>query len=265
MKDIHEWDRFLIPYNQAVEELKIKFKSIRKGYTSVGEYSPIEFVTGRVKKVSSIIEKAKRDNIPLNEIKAKMEDISGIRIICQLVDDIYSVVSFIHDRDGKDFTVLYEKDYIKDYKESGYRSYHIVIKYPLQTAFGNEEILAEIQIRTLAMNFWAIIEHSLNYKYKGELPEKIERRLKNTASVVWKLDTEMLKIKSEIMSSQIRFQKHSILVRNITKKIKVLKSNGYDKKAEYFQKKFDKNVISKDDDELESLSEEITEALRDLI
>lgn len=93
-----------------------------------------------------------------------MEDIAGIRIMCQFVDDIDRVVEIIRERE--DMQILYEKDYVKNVKPSGYRSYHMVIRYPVYMAKGKVEILAEFQIRTLAMNFWATIEHSLNYKYK---------------------------------------------------------------------------------------------------
>lgn len=146
-------EKILLPYEQAVEELKIKFKAIRQQYRDMSEYSPIEFVTGRVKKISSIIEKTQRNGIDEARIEDEMEDIAGLRIMCQFQDDIYSVVNILRQRDGRDLKVVYEKDYIKNEKASGYKSYHMVIKYPVQTAYGEKEILAEIQIRTLAMNF----------------------------------------------------------------------------------------------------------------
>jgi len=155
MNKVREWKTFLTPYEQAVEELKVKFKSIRREFRDINDYSPIEFVTGRVKKISSILEKAKRRNIDEKNIEEEMEDISGIRIMCQFIDDIYRVVKLIHARN--DMRVVYEKDYISSPKESGYKSFHVIIKYPIQTIYGEKEILAEIQIRTLAMNFWATI------------------------------------------------------------------------------------------------------------
>ena len=126
---IREWNNFLIPYKQAVEELKVKFKSIRKEYRKRNEYSPIEFVTGRVKEISSIIEKANKFDIPLDRIEYEMEDIAGIRIMCQFVDDIQKVVDIIRSR--RDMQIIYEKDYVTNVKTSGYRSYHMVIKYPV--------------------------------------------------------------------------------------------------------------------------------------
>lgn len=172
---IQNWKDFLTPYDQAVSELKVKLRSIRKEFRRKNEYSPIEFVTGRVKEVSSILEKANKYSIPVDRIQYEMEDIAGIRIMCQFVDDIDTVVNIIRNR--KDMQVLYEKDYVSNVKPSGYRSYHVVIRYPINMADGQKDILAEFQIRTLAMNFWATIEHSLNYKYKKNLPKDIQFKI----------------------------------------------------------------------------------------
>ncbi|MDQ0339739.1 putative GTP pyrophosphokinase [Caldalkalibacillus uzonensis] len=199
------WEKELIPFHQAVEELKIKFKGIREEYVSMGIHSPIEFVMGRVKPVPSILQKAARKNIPEDQILKRMKDIAGIRIICQFVDDIYTVVKLIKQRN--DLKVLGEKDYVREQKESGYRSYHIVIEYPIHTVSGPRHILVEIQIRTLSMNFWATIEHSLNYKYGGEIPTHIQKRLQRAAEASFLLDEEMSKIKDEIQEAQKAFAK----------------------------------------------------------
>ncbi len=260
MKVVREWKTLLIPYEQAVEELKVKFKAIRNQYRELNEYSPIEFVTGRVKKISSIIEKAERNNMSLDKIEAEMEDIAGLRIMCQFIDDIYDVVNLIYARSGKDFEVLYAKDYIKSPKPSGYKSYHVIIKYPVQTAVGTKEILVEFQIRTLAMNFWAIIEHSLNYKYKSQIPKDIKGRLKNSALAATQLDEEMTEISKEVRNAQVLFEERSNIVREITAHIRLLFLQGKEEKAFLFQKRFDK---MKDDDVLayERLLSEIKKEL----
>ncbi len=226
---MQDWKQILLVYEQAVQELKIKFKSIRNEHRTLDEYSPIEFVTGRVKKISSILDKAKKRNVELDRVEEEIEDIAGIRIMCQFVEDIDKVVDLIRKRNGKDLTIVEERDYIKNIKESGYRSYHIIIKYCVQTAFGEKEILAEIQIRTLAMNFWATIEHSLNYKYKHNIPKDIKQRLKNAAEAAFKLDKEMSEIRNEIMDAQEIFQAKSTLVADILKNIQTL----------YFSRKID--------------------------
>ncbi len=261
MNKIREWKSVLLPYDQAVQEIKIKFKAIRNEYREMNEYSPIEFVTGRVKKISSIIEKAKRRDIPENMITELMEDIAGIRIMCQFKDDIYKVVNLIRKRDGKDLFIVYEKDYINDYKESGYRSYHIIIKYPVQTAFGEKEILAELQIRTLAMNFWATIEHSLKYKYKENIPDEIEARLIRAAEAAALLDEEMYEIRKEIINAQLAFEEKSNTVRDITDNIQILSLSGNMKEAIEFQNRFDRIWESGTQDDLIDLLGEIKEYL----
>jgi|SRR5690554_2986242 len=200
-----KWDIFLAPYAQAVDELKIKLKGMRKQFDYESRHSPIEFVTGRVKPITSIIAKAKRRQIHLSKIEEEVHDIAGLRVVCPFVEDIYEVVMMIRER--KDFTIVEEKDYIEKNKDSGYRSYHITICYPVETIYGEKKLLAEIQIRTLAMNFWAINEHSLNYKYSGQIPTDIKQRLKSAAEAAFRLDEEMSKIRQEVREAQEVFMR----------------------------------------------------------
>jgi len=132
-----------------------------------------------------------------------MSDIAGLRIMCQFVEDLHQVVELLRTR--KDMKVIIERDYITNKKASGYRSYHLVIEYPVQLIDGEKIILAEIQIRTLAMNFWATIEHSLNYKYQGEFPAEISERLRRSAEAAYQLDEEMSNIREEIQEAQRLF------------------------------------------------------------
>ncbi|MFT4412481.1 GTP pyrophosphokinase [Fredinandcohnia humi] len=200
-----DWDLFLAPYKQAVDELKIKLKGMRNQFEKQGIHSPIEFVTGRVKPIPSILDKATKKNIPLDKIEEEMQDIAGLRMMCQFVDDIKRVVELLRKRN--DFEIVEERDYITRKKESGYRSYHIVIRYPVQTIDGEKKILVEIQVRTLAMNFWATIEHSLNYKYRGQFPKEIENRLQRAAEAAFRLDEEMSQIRGEIQEAQVIFSR----------------------------------------------------------
>ncbi|GLY11319.1 GTP pyrophosphokinase family protein [Bacillus badius] len=210
------WDEFLIPYKQAVDELKVKLKGMRTQFEHGDEHSPIEFVTGRVKPVASILDKARDKNIPLDRLETEMQDIAGVRMMCQFVDDIIKVVKKLRMR--KDFKIVEEKDYISHKKPSGYRSYHMVIEYPVQTIHGEKKILAEIQIRTLAMNFWATIEHSLNYKYEGQFPEEILMRLERAAEAAFRLDEEMSLIREEIKEAQAFFTKKKEQVKDHRRK-----------------------------------------------
>ncbi|AXI08797.1 GTP pyrophosphokinase family protein [Oceanobacillus sp. 143] len=199
------WVEFLAPYKQVVEELKVKLKGMRPQFEFESSHSPIEFVTGRVKPIPSIIEKVKIREIAAENIEKEIQDIAGLRVVCQFVDDIYTVVDMLRTRN--DFTIVEERDYITNKKKSGYRSYHMIIEYPVEMIHGRKMVLAEIQIRTLAMNFWATNEHSLNYKYDGRIPTEIKERLQNAAEAAFLLDEEMSKIKHEIQEAQRIFHR----------------------------------------------------------
>ncbi|SDZ75523.1 putative GTP pyrophosphokinase [Thalassobacillus cyri] len=200
-----DWEVFLAPYTQVVDELKVKLKGMRAQFEYELEHSPIEFVTGRVKPRTSIIEKMKRRGITPADVEKELQDIAGVRVVCQFVDDIYVIANMLHNR--HDFEIIEEKDYVSDKKDSGYRSYHIIISYPVETIHGKKKVLAEIQIRTLAMNFWATNEHSLNYKYSGQIPGEVKARLKRAAEAAFRLDEEMSKIKNEIQDAKKAFNR----------------------------------------------------------
>ena len=147
---------------------------------------PLRQVTGRVKSISSLLEKMQRKNIPMFRMEEEVEDIAGIRIICQFEEDIAEVARMIAAR--KDMEIKSEKNYLTHMKESGYRSYHLIIYYTVETIHGPKRLQVEIQIRTLAMNFWATIEHSLQYKYKGNMPPHVTERLSKAADAIISLD-----------------------------------------------------------------------------
>lgn len=218
--EIQLWREILDPYALAVDELIVKFNHIIEEYHHVGAYSPIEQVTGRVKTISSIIEKTQKKNYDLDDFEANIEDIAGIRIICQFVEDIYKVVDIIKKR--SDMSIKSEKNYIDKKKESGYRSYHLIVYYNVETLKGTKELQIEIQIRTLAMNFWATIEHSLRYKYKQNMPEHIEERLGSAAEAILVLDREMSQVRGEIMDAQNSFTIKANIVADILTNIQNL-------------------------------------------
>lgn len=193
---IDDWRLFLAPYGQAVEELKVKLKSIREEYLVMDKHAPIEFVTGRVKSPESILEKMSVRQISAEDFLYGVQDIAGIRIMCQFVEDIYEVADLLLKR--SDFKVVMIRDYIKNHKPSGYRSYHMILEYPVERIEGIVNVIVEVQIRTLAMNFWATIEHSLNYKYDGKYPQEILQRLQRASEAAFLLDGEMSEIREEI-------------------------------------------------------------------
>lgn len=218
--DIQLWREILDPYYLAVDELLVKFNHIIREDRNFDRYCPIEQVNGRVKSITSILDKVQKKNLSLDEITDRIDDIAGIRIICQFVEDIDKVVNIIRNR--KDMRIKSEKDYISNMKPSGYRSYHIIIYYEVQTSEGPKEIKAELQIRTLAMNFWATIEHSLQYKYKGNIPPHIRQTLSNASEAIIVLDEEMNAVRDEIMDAQNSFKLKDKIVSDILNNIQNL-------------------------------------------
>ncbi|CCJ67594.1 GTP pyrophosphokinase family protein [Leuconostoc falkenbergense] len=188
-----DWEIFFTPYVQTVSELKVKLRGLRDQYEKNGEDSPIEFVTGRVKSQASIEEKIVRRHLDENRLSLDLQDIAGVRIMTKYVEDIYTVVDLLRQR--TDFQILEERDYVTNAKPSGYRSYHIVIEYPVQMYSGELKVLAEIQVRTMAMNFWATVEHDLRYKH-GELSDNLADRLTKLSESTFALDQELSEIRA---------------------------------------------------------------------
>lgn len=211
--EIQLWRTVLMPYDLAVKELIIKFEHIIEDYRKRNMHSPIEQVSGRVKSISSILEKLQRKNIALESMEDEVEDIAGIRIICQFEEDIDIVVGLIKNR--CDMQIKSEKDYLTHMKESGYRSYHVIIYYTVETMDGPKRLQVEFQIRTMAMDFWATIEHSLQYKYKGDMPPHVADRLIRAADAINALDHEMSSVRGEIINAQNSSRLQSDIVRDI--------------------------------------------------
>ncbi|MBQ1853218.1 MAG: GTP pyrophosphokinase family protein [Lachnospiraceae bacterium] len=208
--EIQLWREFLDPYALAVDELILKFNHLMTAFRKQDDYCPIEQVQGRVKSIASIIEKANRKKIPLETIEDDMWDICGIRLICQFVEDCYQVVDMIKSR--TDMEVVSENDYIAFPKDSGYRSYHLRILYPVQSVGGPKKVHGEIQVRTLGMNSWSTIEHSLQYKYRSNIPDELKMRLRNAADGMIATDKELSSIRDEIRSArELRFEEERIV------------------------------------------------------
>jgi putative GTP pyrophosphokinase len=233
------WQELLIPYQQAVDEIVLKFNSLKKQYAKIGEYSPIESVYGRVKSVSSILEKIQQYGVEFDTLEETIQDIAGVRIMCQFQEDIQEVVEHIRKRERCDMEIIKTKDYLTESKPSGYKSYHLIIRYPVYSVAGYKDILVEIQIRTLAMNFWSIIEHSLNYKYKQNIPSKVQERLQNAAKAVNEIDREMSSIRGEIQNAQRLFGLKSSSVSSILENIGYLYKLNQGEKAANYEAIFD--------------------------
>lgn len=186
------WEKFLQPYELAVEGFILKIEGIKKQYQLNNTSCPIEIVSGRVKSPESIIDKANRMNVDYNYIDEQLYDIGGVRITCKYLEDVYEVAKLLKSR--KDIKLLEERDYIKNMKPSGYRSLHLLCAYNVETIYGQQLVHLEFQIRTHAMHFWASIEHSLKYKYQKQIPAELKERLYQAALAGRKLDEEMSSI-----------------------------------------------------------------------
>ena len=232
-----DWESFLMPYEQAVNELTMKFGLLMKQYENKGEHSPVHYVSGRVKSANSIMEKTKKYDISLDEISYKLKDIAGIRLVTQFEEDISVLAKLIDLR--SDMRVVMLKDYFTKPKESGYKSVHMIIEYEVNSIDGVQTVLCEIQLRTLAMDFWAIIEHSLNYKYRDEMPADIRERLFRAAEGVMALDSEMGKIRDEITDAQRIFGQKLQVVSRIYEDLEILKSCGFSEAAGQYLNDFE--------------------------
>ncbi len=242
--EIQLWRKILSPYELAVRELIVKFNHIITEHKEKDLYSPMEQVNGRVKSISSILEKMQRKNIPIDRLETELEDIAGIRIICQFEEDIDVVAGMIQNR--SDMEIKSEKNYLTNVKASGYRSYHLIIYYTVQTIEGPKRLQMEIQIRTLAMNFWATIEHSLQYKYKGNMPAHVRERLSKAAAAILSLDREMSSVRHEIMDAQKFSQIQTNLVADILNNIENLYKFSNQREVMKIQEEFFRVYESKD-------------------
>ncbi|KEO83986.1 GTP pyrophosphokinase [Tumebacillus flagellatus] len=204
--DFERLSKFRAPYQQAVDELKVKLKGIKYGCLEQDRYSPIEFVVGRVKSVESLLKKAEKKGIQIGvgnwveEIESHVYDIAGLRVVTRYLEDIREVQEILCERE--DFQIVEITDYIDTPKESGYRSVHLIVRYPTYHGSQKRDVLCEIQLRTLAMNFWATNEHELRYKYDEKLPEEMKEQLRRAADAANELDLQMAQFRRDIRTSQ---------------------------------------------------------------
>jgi len=190
--------RFGLRYKFALEEIGTKVRILQEEFRLIHDYNPIEHVSTRVKTAKSIINKAQRKNLPLrlDVIGEHIRDIAGIRIVCSFVSDIYRISEMILAQ--SDIEVVEVKDYIRNPKSNGYRSLHLILKIPVFMSDRMERVYVEMQIRTIAMDFWASLEHKIYYKYNKQVPEHLTRQLKEAADIVAELDRRMERLNEEI-------------------------------------------------------------------
>ncbi len=193
-----EVTRFMLAYKFALDEVSTKINILEEEFQLIHEYNPIEHINTRLKTPESIIQKALRKNIGLSmsSIKENIRDIAGIRINCSFNSDIYKLSEMIQKQ--QDIEVIEYKDYIQNPKPNGYRSLHLILKIPVFMSDRVEHVFVEMQIRTIAMDFWASLEHKIFYKFDKSVPEKMITELKDAAESANELDQKMEKLHKEI-------------------------------------------------------------------
>lgn len=198
--DADEWNQALLLYNSALKEISTKLEILSEEFRLTHSYNPIEHITSRIKSPQSIAKKLKHKGKSLNteNIIKYINDVAGIRIICSFTSDIYRIADLIAKQ--SDVKVLKTKDYIMCPKENGYMSFHMIVSVPIFLSDTVIDTKVEIQIRTIAMDFWASLEHKIYYKFEGNAPERIRRQLKECADIVSYLDRRMLSINEEVQT-----------------------------------------------------------------
>ena len=186
-----EVSELMLKYNFAIQLLGTQFNILIKEFEFKNKYNPVEHMKSRLKTEKSIIDKLNKKGyeVTTKNMILHVHDIIGIRIVCSFLDDVYDIVDII--KSSKQFKIKEEKDYIKNPKTTGYMSYHLIVLVPIYLNETVEHVEAEIQIRTSAMDFWASIDHKVQYKFPSEIPEEVKKEMYNCSLDIRKLDEKM--------------------------------------------------------------------------
>ena len=206
-EDIDSWETVIFLYNAALKEVNTKLEILNDEFRHIHKYNPIEYIKTRIKSPESIVKKLKRYGYEdsIENMVSYVNDIAGVRLVCSFTSDIYRLAEMI----GKqsDLTVVSVKDYIKHPKESGYKSFHMLVTVPIFLSDRVVDTKVEIQIRTIAMDFWASLEHKIYYKFEGNAPEYISRELRECAGIVSNLDAKILQLNEAILEAKASQEK----------------------------------------------------------
>ncbi|MBQ6679336.1 MAG: GTP pyrophosphokinase family protein [Lachnospiraceae bacterium] len=198
--EVKDWETLMFLYSSALKEMNTKIDILRDEFEYRNHYNPIEHVTSRVKTAASIVRKLKREGheTDIYSMQKYLNDIAGLRIVCSFTSDIYKIADMISNM--SDIKVLVIKNYIASPKASGYKSYHMIVTVPVFLSEGPVETKVEIQIRTIAMDFWASLEHKIYYKFEGNAPDYIKTELIECAKMINTLDERMLSLNEAIQA-----------------------------------------------------------------
>ncbi|MCR5801124.1 MAG: GTP pyrophosphokinase family protein [Lachnospiraceae bacterium] len=196
---IETWQEVSLVYNAAMRQVRTKMEILNEEFQHVHQYNPIEHIKSRIKTPESIVKKLRRHGLDstIENMVNYVNDIAGVRIICSFTSDIFVLADMIEHQ--QDIKVIGIKDYITYPKSSGYKSYHMIVTVPVYLSDRMVETKVEIQIRTVAMDFWASLEHKIHYKFEGDAPEHIKQELVDCAHLVSDLDEKMLQLNEEII------------------------------------------------------------------
>lgn len=199
---IESWESLMFLYNSALKEVTTKLEILNDEFVHVHKYNPIEYIKSRIKSPESIVKKLKRHQLEINvdNMINNINDIAGVRIVCSFTSDIYQIAEMIGKQN--DLTVIYVKDYIRNPKPSGYKSFHMLVSVPIFLGDKVVDTKVEIQIRTIAMDFWASLEHKIYYKFEGNAPDYISEDLKDCSDIVSMLDAKMLQLNEAILEAK---------------------------------------------------------------
>ena len=197
---IDSWNSVILTYNAALKQMVTKIGILNDEFMHVHQYNPIEYVKTRIKTPESIVKKLKRYGYEtsIQNMVKYCNDIAGVRVVCSFTSDIYRLADIIGRQN--DITVISVKDYMKKPKASGYKSYHMIVSLPVFLSDRQVDVKVEIQIRTIAMDFWASLEHKIYYKFEGNAPDYISRDLRECSEIVSNLDARMLHLNEAIMA-----------------------------------------------------------------
>ena len=198
---LDQWKTLMFLYNAALQEIQTRVNILSDEFQHINHYNPIEHVKARIKTAESIVKKLKRLGFEatIDNMYRELHDIAGIRIICSFTSDIYYLAGAISRQN--DIEVLMVKDYIANPKPNGYRSYHMVVSVPIYLSSGQVEMKVEIQIRTIAMDFWVSLEHKIHYKFEGATPDHMREDLKECADMAALLDERMLALNESLQDA----------------------------------------------------------------
>lgn len=202
-EDVDSWETVMFLYNSAIKEVGTKLEILNDEFVHIHKYNPIEYIKSRIKTPESIVKKLKRNGYEssIQNMVNYVKDIAGIRLVCSFTSDIYQLAEMIGRQN--DLTVLSVKDYIKNPKPSGYKSFHMIVTVPIFLSDRVVDTKVEIQIRTIAMDFWASLEHKIYYKFEGNAPDYISRDLQACAEIVSNLDAKMLQLNEAVLRAKL--------------------------------------------------------------